>query len=156
MVKHKPTQTRKSQGPGSQVAGAEPVEARPVATRQMQAVTQNVGAHLKPLTRSWERSWIPIIRTQPSLRLILFPLLPLGPWITLFISGQTHFHYVFALRHADKFNRARHVSMKPKQSGISYEIHSQLTHRVRVNKMLSGCFCLRYGVVLCSIIFKLK
>lgn len=34
-----------------------PVEASPVAARQMQAVIQDVGAHLKSLTRSWAKGW---------------------------------------------------------------------------------------------------
>lgn len=33
----------------------EPLEASPVAVRQMQAVIQDVGAHLKSLTRSWAK-----------------------------------------------------------------------------------------------------
>lgn len=59
MVKHKLTPTHKSWRPGVGLQGL--VEACPVAVRQMQAVTQNVGAHLKPLTRSYRPD-----RTQNS------------------------------------------------------------------------------------------
>lgn len=174
MVKHRPTQTRKSWGPQSRVAGAEPVEARPVAARQMQAVTANVGAHLKPLTRSpgKEARFLSYINpSQPALSCSHPQTLNLK----LFVSSWTLFHHILTfqcyiilvvllrisqdcgscshtlrLRRTDEPGRARQRQLS------SCGIRGQLTQRIVLNKMFSGCFCLSYTIVLCGIIFELN
>lgn len=97
----------------------------------------NVGAHLKPLTRPWES-----YELNPTCTFVPASLASILSLKTqthrACIKGQMHFHYVFTLTDTVKFNRARHVSMKHKQSELhetSYETSSQLTQWIRKNNV---------------------
>lgn len=133
----------------------------------MQAVTQNVGAHLKPLTRflrkkpdSYHTDWNP-----PA-------LLCQHPWTSssiLHFPLDTESHSALAARHTSIMYSQWETQTSSTGQGLSpwntskvsshetsYEICGQLTQRIRANMMFSGCFCLSYTIVLCGFIFRLK
>ena len=138
MVRHKLQQTRKSRGPGSRVAGAEPVEACPVAVRQTQAVPQNVGAHLKPLTRPWQRSQIPIVWPEPDLcccasRPGCFSTCSVSPWRAICLHISLHWE---TKKSSTGHGMSPWNTSKVSAHETGYEICGRLTQRISEQDVL--------------------
>lgn len=154
MVKHHPTQTHKSRawesGCKGHACGSTPCSCE-----------TDAGCHTKcgcPF-KTINKALILIIWTEPNQHprplssLLYFPLAP-DTHSTL-VAGHTSIMSETQMSSTGQGMSLWNTS-KVSSHETSYGIHGQLTQRIRVNKMFSGCFCLSYSIVLCGFTFKLR
>lgn len=156
MVKHKPTPTHKSRRPGSRVARA--CGSTPCSCETDAGCHPKCGCPFKTINK--------VLSKKPDSYRIDWIHWPLP----FYSSASSELHCALVAGHTSimsphsrdtgELKRARRVSMKLKQSELSWNklwvICGQLAQSIRVNKMFSGCLCFSYTFVTCGFIFKLK